>query len=458
MSNLSTLAATQAGEGHASKIVSWVRSHPWTMLAAIVLAGHAPSFLLRHSSEWDQVYLVAAERMIHGGDVYRYVDGYAYPPFMAWLAIPFTFMVPGMSRFLWFALNVVCFIFIFRWAWHLSGGGTLEGPRARDKTEHLICFLGLALAHRYALNGISHQQTDLVIGVLLMGGCLALARGRPLLAATGFGLAAAMKCTPLLWSAYLLWRRQWRAAIWLVLVAVGVNLLPNVVRAPDAGGLWLSEWLNRYIKPLGEKNNYPGSWGSALIYNQSISGAGQRWLAHTWSWHNGKFAMEARPDRWSPGAVKLAVYGTEALLILGVIGLLVRRRLARPTSDDSGFGEPTAHLSKAEMGEILEYGMVLALMVLLSPMSSKPHFLTLILPAFCLARLTVFSGRRILWLVMAVGLFLAVASLTIYGSEIPCVVLWCGSEMWNALLLLLGSGLALVMFGGLYHTLIRQAR
>src|SRR5689334_4436791 len=87
---------------------SWARSRPWTILATVILLAHAIPFLLKQHSEWEEVYLRAAGRLIHGGDVYRFEDGYSYPPFMAWLAIPFTWLPPTASRALWFGINVVC--------------------------------------------------------------------------------------------------------------------------------------------------------------------------------------------------------------------------------------------------------------------------------------------------------------------------------------------------------------
>ncbi len=211
--------------------------HPWTILAIMILSAHAVPILLKQHSEWQEVYIRAAGRLLNGGDVYRFADGYSYPPSMAWLAIPFTAFPATVSRMVWFGVNVVCLIALWRMAWRMTGGEHLEGIEAGNGKEHLVCFLGLACSARYALNGIAHQQTDVVISALLLLGCWRLSRNRDWSAASCFGLAAAMKCTALLWFPYLLWRRKWRAAAWLMIVAVGVNLLPNLVRTPERGGL-----------------------------------------------------------------------------------------------------------------------------------------------------------------------------------------------------------------------------
>jgi hypothetical protein len=331
---------------------------------------------------------------------------------------------------------------MWRLAWRLTGGGQLEGQPASAVSndpgtgafthparlkEHLVCLMGVACSARYALNGIAHQQTDIVIGVLLLLGCWCLSRNRDWSAAGCFGLAAAMKCTALLWCPYLLWKRKWRAAAWLVLVAAGVNLLPNLVHTPEGGGLWLGEWLTRYVRPLTAGDHYPGDWGSWIIYNQSLSGAANRWLTTEWRWHGSEFEVVPKPDAPEAATVKAIVYGAEAAL-LATVGILLLRR--RKIGGEEAQSRPA---------EILEYSLVLLLMVLLSPMSSKPHFATLILPGFALARLAVYRADKALQLLLGLAVVFAMLSLPLWGGHFSFVALWFGSDTWNALFLLLGA-------------------
>ena len=107
-----------------------------------------------------------------------------------------TYLPHTLERVLWYLVNVGCLLVLLRGAWHLSGGGAWLAPFPAPKREYGIALLGLASGIYYSLDCLAHQQTDLVIGALLLAGCVTLARGRSFGAATWFGIAAGIKCTP----------------------------------------------------------------------------------------------------------------------------------------------------------------------------------------------------------------------------------------------------------------------
>jgi hypothetical protein len=271
-----------------------------------------------------------------------------------------------------------------------------------------------------------------LIGCLVAGGCLALSRGRDLLAATAFGFAAACKCTPLLWAPYLVWRGRWKPALLLLVVALGANLLPELISRPPDGGTWLQVWATRYLRPLAAPDRYPGTWGSDVLYNQSIAGAGQRWLVTQWEWTPEGVRVTTRPDAVSPGQLQTVVRGVEAALIgLSIVAL------ARSRATGAG------HQSERN---VYEYGVVLALMLLLSPMSSKPHFGTLLIPGFALARLAVSSRRRGVGMVVALAATAAlVSNKDLIGAGNYTLALWYGSV----------TAVSVALFFGCATTLIR---
>jgi hypothetical protein len=282
-------------------------------------------------------------------------------------------------------------------------------------------------AFRYVLDGLAHQQTDVVIGALLVGGCCALARGRSLTAGTVFGLAAAIKCTAVLWIVYLVWRGQWKMAAWVVLVAVGVNLLPNLVSTPEGGGLWLQQWYATYLAPMKAGDHYPGLWGADIYYNQSISGFSYRLCVAQATWQDGELQVAERAGAPTAGSMRLLVNGVQLALVLLAVFVVGRPRRRLPEGSRAA----------------VECSLVLLLMLLLSPMSSKPHFCTMLLPAFLLARLAAVEKRRWAGALVAAAILLGLLAMRdVWGFRISASALWYGAVMWSAALLALGCGIA----------------
>jgi hypothetical protein len=438
---------------------SWLRRRPYSATALAVLLPLAVGGLLRRDSEWDQVYVRAAHHLWRGEDIYRPEDGYLYPPFMAWAALPFRALPGSASRAAWLLLNVACAMALVRWGWRAAGGPQLEAAAATPIAEHSAAILGVLCGIPYIENCFAHQQTDVVLGALLVGGCLLLTRSRALAAATCFGLAAAIKCTPLLFAPYLAWRGRFRAAVWLVVVALGVNLLPDLVCRSPSGRPWLLDYGGRYLLPLARPAHYVGTWGSDPMYNQSLAGAFHRWLLTTLTWTDGNCFASARATPPAPFVLRGAAYGTGLLLLAAAAWAAGRpgRRAenlertsergvqARSASDGGGLalaGASGLHGTGPLVGvsrSALECGAVLLLMLLLSPMSSKAHFGIVVLPAMCLARSAVRTHSRLLGALLAVAVALGCASLKDpLGERLYSVSLWAGLVTWQTVLLLIG--------------------
>jgi Glycosyltransferase family 87 len=425
-------------------------AHPYTLLGVLLLLGFAIPFCLRKHSEWEEVYLRAAGHLRSGTAVYGPAESYLYPPLLAWLSIPFTSLTSLETRLAWYAVNVVSLVLLLVWSWQLAGGGALEGKTRVPRREHLIVLLGMACAIYYTLDCLTNQKCDLILGALMIGGCVALTRGRSFGAATLFGLAAGVRCTPLLWGPYLAWRGQWRAALWVGCVAIGVNFLPNLTSTPPSGGTWVGQWVVTYLAPLGNADRPPGEWGSEIKNNQSVSGAAARSFLVKWTREaDGSIGSRNRAETISPALLNHLVHGCELALLLASL-LVVGRHPFVPSQAPSsaerrqeGSASPERVLGWPRPA--LEFSVVLILMLLLSPMSSKTHYCVLFLPAFCVARLAVQRGDRFLWALLLGAIAMGVLSnKDLWGSTIYTLALWYGSVTWSALLLFLGCAYALL--------------
>jgi hypothetical protein len=407
-----------------------LRRRPYTVAAVVGFLAMGITFCLRKDSEWDAVFVRAAVHLWAGEDIYQ--NAYMYPPFLAWACLPFAWLPVGLGRMLWFAINVTCAMGLIRYAWRLAGGGRLEGNAKAPFTEHRAAILGVLCGIPYIENCFAHMQTDVVLGALLMAGCLLLAASRGMWAATCLGVAAAIKCTPLLFAPYLAWRGRARSAVWLVVVALGVNFLPDLVNPSPSGLPWLADFARRYLFRLTNSDHYVGTWGSDPMYNQSLSGAANRWLLTTLTWTDTNCIPQQRALLPDPNLVRTAAY-VPALVLLFLAawaaGWPGRKAESLPGTSRVG----------------LECSIVVLLMLLLSPMSSKAHFGVLVLPGFCLASAASLRPSRLVWGLLLAGIGLGFLSYKApLGERLYTISLWSGIVTWQTLVLLFGCMAALV--------------
>ena len=378
------------------------------LIAAIV--GLGVPFVTRERSEWDAVFVRTAEHLLAGRDIYAQPDGYTYPPFQAFLAVPFALMPTTANRIAFYALNLACLYWLFRSATKLAGG---------------FSTIGAAAGAMFAFHCYVHQQTDMISAALVLGGCSYFARGKTIAAATLFGLGAAMKCTPLLFAPYLLIKGKPVAALWLILIAVGANLLPDAIHRP-AEGTWVSKWYEMYLAPMTRPEYSPGVWASDIIYNQSLVGAMKRWTSTTWSVVQNKVEVRAILASMPPSEMKRLLVGCFAGLGTLALAAIIRGR-------------------NSERGIAWECGMVVSAMLLMSPMSSMPHFATLLLPGLLFAQMV--KERRTKSMFVFGTILLLAASATnkdLIGSKNYTIGLWYGSAMWCAVASFFGCAVGLV--------------
>jgi hypothetical protein len=392
------------------------------VLVGLFLVALAAPILFRKPSNWATVYVPAGERLRSGQDIYEWKEPiYAYPPFGALLAVPAVDLTPAAGRVVWLAVNVAAALVLLGGAWRLTGGAGLPGAPGTGRADAAAFGLGTACAAGFLLDVTSNWQTDLLVAALLVGGCGLLVRGRSVAAGVLFGLAAALKCTPLLFAPYLLWKRRRAGAAAVVAVAVGASYLPDALYPPPDGQPRLERWAERYLGTVARADVDPGVWASEVGYNHSLAGVLNRWLTVDRIEIDGWSGGVPRADRPTTAALKRLVWGVEAGLVLLAVAALWRKPA------DTGATRAA------------EFGIVLTLMLLLSPMSSKPHFCTLLLPQLLLARLGWERRDRLLIGLTAIAAVLGLlANKDAVGRRAYDVLVWNGAVFGNALLLFVG--------------------
>ncbi len=406
---------------------------PYALLACILVFAMAPRFIFAKQSEWQQVYVDTGRQLRNGEAMYGPAQPYVYPPFMAAAATPFSYFSDKWSRALWLLSNAIALVACVRSAWILAGGDRRLPRFGAPRSEHWIVWLGLACGGYYIIDALGHQQTDLVIAALLMCGCLAVREERSLLGGVLLGIAAGCKCTPLLFAPYLVWRGRWLASAVLLVTAVGINLLPDLIHAP-ADGLWLVHWWNTYIAPQVRGDALPGVWASEVIYNQSLAGALNRWTQTTWQWETSAVVVGPASQTLPPVELKQFLRGLQLGIVIAAAVVLLYRPFRRLEQPDG------------EKRFAPECSIIFVLMLLLSPMSSKPHFCTLLLPGFCLARgfITLKKRGSLVFVLGAAILCGLLANKDLVKARVYTLVLWYGLVTISAMLLGVGCGVVLL--------------
>ncbi len=372
---------------------------PVSVLIAILGLAFAPQCFLFGATDWEKVYIPAAERLRSGESIYQ--DAFVYPPFAAMIALPATALPESLWPSHFWSMNVFGGIGLLLVGWRFTGGRFAWFPPRR---ECWITLLGLAASIGFVFDVLVNRQIDLAIAGAILTGCWCLVNRREYAGATLIGLATAAKFTPLLFVPYLIWVGRWRAGLVVLLVAFGANLLPDLLFPPADGQIRLQVWVDRVIAPTLGRDQNPGQWHAAIGFNHSLSGWVTRHGTSELILHDGKWDSRERANPPAPAALKVLVAGVSLGLLAVAAWATGRTRGVTP----------------------LGVGMTLCLMVLLSPMSSKPHFCVLVIPAWALAR-TAFERRRG-WLVassMAAGLGL-LPNKDLLGGFAYDWVLWYG--------------------------------
>ena len=415
------------------------RRHRYTLLAALVLLVLAVPAIKR-TDDWVTVYLPAAHALRAGQNIYDAVPSFTYPPAMVLVPVPFSFLPLRPACLAWFLVNALGIIVLWRLSWRLSAAGILQGEQAFDWRAPVILLLGLLVGFRFITDSLDHQQTDLVIGALVLAGATLLWRRQALPAAVCLGAAAGFKATAAIWLLYFLWRRRWAAAALFLAVALGLNFLPDLLYPAPGGGWWLHQWLHeRVLAKVGAAAS-TGKWFTAPVFNQSLAGTARRLLVL------GYYSDNARPGAVSETTLTTIVHAADAALLAVSALAFWRARRAAP--------EEPASAARSTPDPILpfEAGALLMLMVLLSPASSKPHFVTVFLPALLLGRLALRQRDRFAaWCLCVAILTSLVSNYALMslgkhfhaGERLGDGAEWLGGVTWCALALWAGCVWAL---------------
>jgi hypothetical protein len=256
-----------------------------------------------------------------------------------------------LVRALWIALNWASLIWILSFIARLVYGKRLAfraGESALDiaSPELLVPFL---LTLPYIINNFELLQINSILFALVLWGLYLQAKGREAAGGIAIAAAAAMKVMAIAFLPYFLYRKRWRAALWLAAATSVFFLSPALILG------WGKFWKDVALWP----EVLHASWGSGNA-QQSVYSMWDRILGYGYV----PFAV--------PGTFLLPLSGARSAklawevtcVVAAALGVIAFRGTPRP---DSRWAQ-------------VEWAVVLVASTILGPLTRKPYLVILLLP------------------------------------------------------------------------------
>jgi Glycosyltransferase family 87 len=314
------------------------------LLPIVAAAAYYPRFVKLPAGM--ETYPQAAACLWHGQVLQVCDPGFTYPPFFALVMLPFVPMPLWLRDLVWYGVTLAATLGVFKLSEHIAVK-SLAAALTRTELFWLRLF-ALLLSAKLILAVFENQAYDALVLVAVLLGLAALGEERPVAAAAGLALAAALKATPLVFLPYLLWKRYFAAAAAFVLGYALASLLPDLLFAPAGGPDYFSTWLGEVagpslgINPAGAPLAF---WDGANILNHSLRGA-----------------ISLNVDETHHRTLFEAALASADGCLMVVVGTLLAVSPRRPQSI------------------AIDGSLLLIAMLMLSPMTSRSHYVALVLP------------------------------------------------------------------------------
>ena len=356
------------------------------------------------------LYPRAAACMLIGQPMGNCSPGFTYPPLFGFAMIPFVFLPMWVRNVLWYAVLIGATWGSFRLAESLvcqSLGIQFDEPQlTRFRLFSLILVLNFVLAD------LENQAYDVLVLFFLLIGLNGLTRDNPVWPSIGFGLAAGLKATPLLFFPYILYKKGWKLFTLCVVCYLTLSLLPDLfLRAENGLTTYYGNWIRQVaLQPFfaGDSGGMPRFWEGENTLNQSLRA----------------FVYRITLGMHIQQHFLLVLYGAYGVCLSYMLWVFSRS-------------------FRLQNYVVLDGSLLIICMLLLSPMSSKSHFVALMLPFMMITAYMMTDPRLRIGLRFVLVLSCALNNLTskdLVGRQLSEMAGYGGSVTLGAITLALTIG------------------
>jgi hypothetical protein len=321
------------------------RYGPWIGLA-IAFAAYFPRFA--KDTVGMEVYPQGGACIVAGEPLRTCAELFSYPPAFAFLMAPFAVLPMGLRVFVWYLISVAATIGCF-WVCEKLVLKLLPGRWSQIELAWLR-IVTVIVSLKFVLAVFEYQAYDTLQAFIIFLGLWAIVQKRTFVSGALLALAAAIKATPLVFLPYLVVKRRYVAAAIFIAVFVALWALPDLYNAlKGAYPHYTENWIKQIVSPaLAHEQTdatFWKTWMGANILNHSFRGTVARMVIGT--------AAEVHGQ--------LILYSLCAVFV-AFIGLLLLRT------------------SKRDDFVAVDGSILVIAMMMLSPMTSRYHYILLVLP------------------------------------------------------------------------------
>lgn|SRR5262249_15890354 len=322
------------------------------------------------------------------------VMDYRYLPLFLVALVPLWHLPYNFAAFVWYLANYLCVLVIARSMYRMftsepgrtpataETGGSNTGLRfaTLDRRTRflpaLIC--GLAVA-QYFVMALHYGNAHLIAITLVFISYQLLQKNRDLNAALAMGAAILIKLTPVMLLPYFAIKRRWKY-LGLTAVVIGCGaLLPSLYFGASTNFGLLRQWFDHVIvnQSFHEMNG---------PINLALKGQALRYLTNVdYESRVGGDSQYPSVDivALAPTAVEKVAIGASILIFVAAI-LWIWRRTAQ--GDTRGRYDKLKQTDGSPILDDLEFGVLICIMLLVGPLTSKIYFVALVWPVVAVAR------------------------------------------------------------------------
>jgi alpha-1,2-mannosyltransferase len=378
------------------------------VIAAAILVVSASAYRAI-SKPWDgdfKLHWEFGRRFLSGEFLYASGHDIPYPPFWGMAHAPAALLPMGAAKAILFPFGIVALAALL-WILRRLAASAFALNRAQ---VFWVTAVAIFLASLFIIRDLAELGVNTALVALSWLAIYLWTQRRDWLAGISLGLAIALKCTPAIFAAYFLWKRQWRMFIAAALATAFFTLAPIVWQGPVSYWNHISTWAMNAWQGFGSGDPSTGVLGPDSLQNMALRPALARYLIQLPPGHPGRASHPLYLDFLQlPPAMAGWVVRLMLLALLAVFMWWSRRPVTSRT--DSRF--------------LWELSAVSILMLLFSPITWGQHCVALLPACYFISALLVSRGglpRWMLTLLLVYILFVPVLSRDLVGRDLALLL------------------------------------